>query len=184
MKKLLAIALILMVASASFAQKGKITVNGQLSVLNSVSLSGTGAANADGGFGFGAGAEYMLMDNIGIVADVLYIPVGTDWNSMAILAGGTYHYDPKVENLDTYAEVLLGMTSHTGDAAKDFDGGFSYGFGGGATYKFAEKLSGFAGYRYINMPVTYDYDFGFGVKGSYDWTMTSSQIYVGVTYQL
>lgn len=186
MKKLSLVILILaLVYGLSIAQnsKGNINLGAQLSLLNSVSVSGSGSGNADGGLGFVGKAEYMFIDNIGIEANINYIPVGTDWNTLAFFIGGSYHQPELIKGFDTFGEILLGMATHTGDIGKEYDGGFSWAAGGGVSYKFMDKLSGLVGYRYIAFPASWDYNI-FGVTGSYSWTLVSSQIYVGINYQL
>lgn len=147
MKKLLAIALILMVASASQAQlfkKGDMVIGG-----------GVGFATFDGdGMPVYATVDWGFTDEIGIGGFVAYysyeedIPFWGTWEytNTIIAAQGTYHKDYfKIDNLDTYATLILGYNKASVEGIKGLGtpsaGGVIYAFGVGARYYFMPNLA-------------------------------------------
>jgi len=149
MKKLLAIALILMVASASNAQlfkKGDIVVGG-----------GVGFATFTGdGMPVYATVDYGFNDEVGLGGFVAYYGYEEDfggwgkwkYSNIIIAAQGTYHKDYfKIDNLDTYATLILGYNKASvewdgsGSWATPTAGGVIYAFGVGARYYFMPNLA-------------------------------------------
>ncbi|MCA0446753.1 MAG: outer membrane beta-barrel protein [Bacteroidetes bacterium] len=172
MKKLLAIALILMVASASQAQlfkKGDIVVGG-----------GVGFATFTGdGMPVYATVDYGYNDEVGLGAFVAYYGYEEDvafwggkwkYTNIIIAAQGTYHKDYfKIDNLDTYATLILGYNK----ASVEWDGANNFGLGspsaGGVIYAFG------VGARYYFMPnLAADVRLGYGI----------SAVQAGIAYKL
>ncbi|MCK6600768.1 MAG: hypothetical protein L6Q77_02985 [Bacteroidetes bacterium] len=147
MKKLLAIALVLLVASASYGQlfkKGDMVIGGGVGLMT---FTGDGMpvyATVDWGFN----------DEIGLGAFVAYYSYEEDiafwgtwkYTNTIVAAQGTYHKDYfHIENLDTYGTLILGYNvasvSGISGLGKPTAGGVIYAFGVGARYSFTPNLA-------------------------------------------
>jgi hypothetical protein len=97
-------------------------------------------------------------------ADYLGVDWGWNWSNIILGAGGNFHY-PLVDNLDTYAGLLLGYNISTvseygevGTNVASSSGGFVFSGYIGGRYYFSEKFAAFAqlgyGVAYLTLGVS------------------------------
>lgn len=174
-------------AGAASAQDTGWYVRGDLGGNFQGEVDGSPKAKADDGWIASAGAGYALGNGFRAEGELAYLDsdlkgaTGGDTTTLGAFANGYYDFDTGGK-LQPFVGAGLGFAKVEVDSplVDDDDTGFAYQLKAGLGYKFNERLTGEAAYRYLGVT---DVTLGSGVN-RLDGDFTSQAVTVGLRYKL
>ncbi|MFN3520958.1 MAG: outer membrane protein [Phenylobacterium sp.] len=174
-------------AGSAAAQDAGWYVRGDLGGAFQGEVDGTPGAEADDGLAVAGGAGYALGNGFRAEGEVVYLDSdlegagGGDLTTLGAFANGYYDFNP-AGKVQPFVGAGLGFAKVEVDSplVDDDDTGFAYQLKAGVGYKFNERLTGEAAYRYLGVT---DVSLGSG-PNALDGDFTSHAVTVGVRYKL